>query len=143
MLVHIGAAEYPDKPGLVAQLHRDGEVLYAGNRRVMHREDGAEGAGSASCAASHHPDDLSTSAIGERLDQAAQLAVGVGLAGVGEVTGEDQCMMSQAKADVLVFTAFLKAHWQKIWSNNPSRRQRRRCSTCQTTPNHLAFNMTC
>ena len=28
-------------------------------------------------------------------------------------------MMSQAKTDVLAFTAFPKAHWQKIWSNNP------------------------
>jgi putative transposase len=99
-------------------------------------------------------------------------------------------MMSQAKTDVLAFTAFPKAHWQKIWSNNPIERrcrgdlpqpgsvpapvhrgghrsprrmashpplplrclhgrttrrhhqQTRRRSTCQTTPNHLAFNMT-
>lgn len=28
-------------------------------------------------------------------------------------------MMSDAKTDVLAFTAFPKAHWQKIWSNNP------------------------
>jgi len=28
-------------------------------------------------------------------------------------------MMSAAKTDVLAFTAFPKAHWQKIWSNNP------------------------
>ncbi|BBN48559.1 hypothetical protein JPH1_30340 [Mycobacterium avium subsp. hominissuis] len=28
-------------------------------------------------------------------------------------------MMAEAKTDVLAFTAFPKAHWQKIWSNNP------------------------
>jgi putative transposase len=28
-------------------------------------------------------------------------------------------MMADAKTDVLAFTAFPKAHWQKIWSNNP------------------------
>lgn len=28
-------------------------------------------------------------------------------------------LMEAAKHDVLAFTAFPKAHWQKIWSNNP------------------------
>jgi transposase-like protein len=28
-------------------------------------------------------------------------------------------MMAEAKTDVLAFTSFPKAHWQKIWSNNP------------------------
>ena len=28
-------------------------------------------------------------------------------------------MMAEAKTDVLAFTAFPRAHWQKIWSNNP------------------------
>jgi len=28
-------------------------------------------------------------------------------------------MMRQATDDVLAFRAFPKAHWQKIWSNNP------------------------
>ncbi len=28
-------------------------------------------------------------------------------------------MLVDAKTDVLAFTAFPKAHWQKIWSNNP------------------------
>ena len=28
-------------------------------------------------------------------------------------------MMREAKFDVLAFTAFPTAHWQKIWSNNP------------------------
>ena len=28
-------------------------------------------------------------------------------------------MMAEAKTDVLAFTAFPQAHWQKIWSNNP------------------------
>jgi putative transposase len=28
-------------------------------------------------------------------------------------------MMSEAKIDVLGFTEFPKAHWQKMWSNNP------------------------
>jgi putative transposase len=27
--------------------------------------------------------------------------------------------MAEAKTDVLAFTSFPKAHWQKIWSNNP------------------------
>ena len=40
-------------------------------------------------------------------------------------------MMSDAKTDVLAFTAFPKAHWQKIWSNNPIERlnkeSKRRC----------------
>ena len=31
-------------------------------------------------------------------------------------------MMNEAKADVLAFTAFPRAHWQKIWSNNPIER---------------------
>jgi putative transposase len=31
-------------------------------------------------------------------------------------------MMAEAKTDVLAFTAFPKAHWQKIWSNNPIER---------------------
>lgn len=31
-------------------------------------------------------------------------------------------MMREAKADVLAFTAFPTAHWQKIWSNNPIER---------------------
>ena len=107
-------------------------------------------------------------------------------------------MMNDAKTDVLAFTVFPKAHWQKIWSNNPierptrrssaapmsgdlpqpngvpapgdrgghrsprpaashpplplrcldgrttrrHRRQTRRRSSCQTTPNHQAFNTT-
>ncbi len=28
-------------------------------------------------------------------------------------------LMEAAKHDVLAFTAFPRAHWQKIWSNNP------------------------
>ena len=31
-------------------------------------------------------------------------------------------LMDAAKAEVLAFTAFPKAHWQKIWSNNPLER---------------------
>ena len=34
-------------------------------------------------------------------------------------------MMREAKTDVLAFTAFPKAHWQKIWSNNPIERLNR------------------
>ena len=40
----------------------------------------------------HHPDDLSAKAIGQRLDQVAQLAVGVGLTGVGKIAGKNQCI---------------------------------------------------
>jgi transposase-like protein len=28
-------------------------------------------------------------------------------------------LMTDAKADVLAFTAFPRAHWRKVWSNNP------------------------
>ena len=34
--------------------------------------------------------------------------------------------MDDAKAEVLAFTAFPKAHWSKIWSNNPSSGSTRR-----------------
>ena len=30
--------------------------------------------------------------------------------------------MDEAKAEVLAFTAFPKAHWRKIWSTNPLER---------------------
>jgi predicted DNA-binding transcriptional regulator AlpA len=29
-------------------------------------------------------------------------------------------LMDDAKAEVLAFTAFPRAHWQKVWSTNPS-----------------------
>ena len=38
----------------------------------------------------HHPDDLRAEALGHRLDDARAARVGVGLAVVGEVAGEDQ-----------------------------------------------------
>lgn len=30
--------------------------------------------------------------------------------------------MAEAKTEVLAFTAFPRAHWQKIWSTNPPER---------------------
>jgi putative transposase len=52
-------------------------------------------------------------------------------------------MMSQAKADVLAFTAFPRAHWQKIWSNNPIERLnkeiKRRADVVEIFPNPAAF----
>ena len=52
-------------------------------------------------------------------------------------------MMSQAKTDVLAFTAFPRAHWQKIWSNNPIERLnkeiKRRADVVEIFPNPAAF----
>jgi transposase-like protein len=52
-------------------------------------------------------------------------------------------MMNEAKADVLAFTAFPRAHWQKIWSNNPIERLnkeiKRRADVVEIFPNPAAF----
>jgi mutator family transposase len=52
-------------------------------------------------------------------------------------------MMGEAKADVLAFTAFPKAHWQTIWSNNPIERLnkeiKRRADVVEIFPNPAAF----
>ena len=52
-------------------------------------------------------------------------------------------MMAEAKTDVLAFTAFPRAHWQKIWSNNPIERLnkeiKRRVDVVEIFPNPAAF----
>lgn len=52
-------------------------------------------------------------------------------------------MMNEAKANVLAFTAFPRAHWQKIWSNNPIERLnkeiKRRADVVEIFPNPAAF----
>lgn len=52
-------------------------------------------------------------------------------------------MMRDAKHDVLAFTAFPRAHWQKVWSNNPIERLnkeiKRRADVVEIFPNPAAL----
>ena len=52
-------------------------------------------------------------------------------------------MMRSAKEDVLAFAVFPRAHWQKIWSNNPIERLnkeiKRRADVVEIFPNAAAF----
>jgi transposase-like protein len=52
-------------------------------------------------------------------------------------------MMRDPKTDVLAFRVFPKAHWQKIWSDNPVERLnkeiKRRADVVEIFPNSAAF----
>lgn len=52
-------------------------------------------------------------------------------------------LMRTAKADVLAFSGFPRAHWTKIWSNNPIERLnkeiKRRADVVEIFPNQAAF----
>lgn len=74
-------------------------------------------------------------------------AVGVQWDRVGDTFAESfpkvAAMMRDAKADVLAFRVFPRAHWQKIWSNNPIERLnkeiKRRADVVEIFPNPAAF----
>jgi len=52
--------------------------------------------------------------------------------------------MDEAKTEVLAFTAFPRAHWQKIWSTNPLERVnkeiKRRARVVGIFPNEASVN---
>ncbi|PQM48570.1 hypothetical protein C1Y40_01209 [Mycobacterium talmoniae] len=79
---HRGVQHHDPQPGdLVHPVHR-------GHRRRLTQQVLAQRG--PVVVVTHHPDELGAKAIGQRFDQFAQRAVGVRLAGVGEIPGEHQ-----------------------------------------------------